>query len=76
MHHNSLGGKMEIDSNSPVKWKKSSKSAGGNCVEVAMVATAVLVRDSKAPTEGGLTFSSDSWASFIQAVKSQVREPQ
>jgi hypothetical protein len=67
---------MEIDSNSAVKWKKSSRSAGGNCVEVAIMPTAVLIRDSKAPAEGSLTFSSDSWASFIQAVKSQVLEPQ
>lgn len=52
-------------------WRKSSRSSasGSNCVEVAKLADAVGVRDSKDPTGPVLRFSPDSWASFTGALR-------
>jgi hypothetical protein len=51
-------------------WKKSSKSAQGNCVEVAKISEAVLVRDSKNPIDGKvLYFSAKCWMEFIGSMK-------
>ncbi|WP_246127635.1 DUF397 domain-containing protein [Amycolatopsis rhizosphaerae] len=48
-------------------WRKSSYStATGNCVEVAPAADGVVVRHSKHPTAGTITFSHDAWAAFIR----------
>jgi len=47
-----------------VQWRKSSYSSGGNqgdCVEVAVAADVVMVRDSKAPASGTLTVSPETW---------------
>ncbi|MFJ9916878.1 DUF397 domain-containing protein [Actinacidiphila glaucinigra] len=49
-------------------WFKSSYSgtSGGDCVEVAVDADAVHVRDSKAGGYGQvLRFSPDEWAAFV-----------
>ncbi|MFI0784843.1 DUF397 domain-containing protein [Streptomyces lydicus] len=54
-------------------WRKSSYSngQGAECVEVADgLPGAVPVRDSKNPHGPALSFPSQSWASFITAVKS------
>ncbi|MEV7283612.1 DUF397 domain-containing protein [Streptomyces sp. NPDC093252] len=53
-------------------WKKSSYSEGGNaqCVEtLPLTAHSTAVRDSKAPTHGAFTFSSTTWAAFVDGVK-------
>lgn len=52
-------------------WRKSSYSNGdgGDCVEVAEVAGAVPVRDSKVPDGCVLVIPAGGWASFIGAVK-------
>ncbi|WP_030163604.1 DUF397 domain-containing protein [Spirillospora albida] len=56
---------------STVQWRKSSHSGdtGGQCVEVADVAAAVAVRDSKDPDGPKLVFGADAWAAFAQRVK-------
>ncbi|MEU3642035.1 DUF397 domain-containing protein [Lentzea sp. NPDC034063] len=49
-------------------WRKSSYSGGaedGDCVEVSLSFDA-LVRDSKNPAGGVLTFGSAAWANFVQ----------
>jgi hypothetical protein len=48
-------------------WIKSSYSTGngGECVEVAAVSGAVLVRDSKRPAAARLAFGPDAWAGFV-----------
>ncbi|MGH3734827.1 MAG: DUF397 domain-containing protein [Micromonosporaceae bacterium] len=53
----------------PVVWKKSARSAGeGACVEVAVLADRVLVRDSKDPQGAMLTFTPDEWRAFVGGV--------
>jgi hypothetical protein len=53
-------------------WHKSSRSngnGGNNCVEVAVVATAVGVRDSKNRDGAVLRFSPAAWKSFVSDTK-------
>jgi len=50
-------------------WRKSSRSStNGSCVEVRRVAAAVEVRDTKDRSGPVLTFTADSWRSFVGAV--------
>jgi len=52
------------------RWHKSShSSANGQCVEVAPVAGAVVVRDSKNPAGPGLVFTRQAWVAFVEGVK-------
>ncbi|MFI0485552.1 DUF397 domain-containing protein [Actinomadura sp. 9N215] len=55
-----------------VRWRKSSRSGGqgGNCVEVAGMASAVAVRDSKDPDGPRLAFGMTEWRIFTHRVKS------
>jgi hypothetical protein len=49
-------------------WRKSSYSGGtedSDCVEVSLTSDA-LVRDSKNPSGGVLTFTSAAWKNFIE----------
>lgn len=50
------------------KWRKSSYSSSGACVEVAPQRETVLVRDSKNPQGLVLTFSRDDFADFVAAI--------
>ena len=52
-------------------WRKSSYSGanGGQCVETATAAGAVLVRDTTDRDGGTLAFTPDAWAEFITAIK-------
>jgi len=53
-------------------WRKSSRSngnGGNNCVEVAVVASAVGIRDSKNPDGAVLRFSPGAWESFLSDTK-------
>lgn len=50
-------------------WRKSSHSGGGNdCVEVALSAERVGVRDSKNPAGGTLSVSPRGWRALLRAV--------
>ena len=54
-------------------WKKSSRSngnGGNNCVEVAILDTAVAVRDSKNPSGPALIFDPSDWTEFVRSAKS------
>ncbi|AGL17693.1 DUF397 domain-containing protein [Actinoplanes sp. N902-109] len=54
-------------------WKKSSRSngnGGNNCVEVAILDTAVAVRDSKNPSGPALIFNPAHWTEFVNSVQS------
>ncbi|SNY50276.1 DUF397 domain-containing protein [Paractinoplanes atraurantiacus] len=53
------------------EWRKSMRSAQGNCVEVSYRADqgAILVRDTKAEGRGPvLTFTRSEWSAFVAGV--------
>ncbi|HEX6468817.1 MAG TPA: DUF397 domain-containing protein, partial [Streptosporangiaceae bacterium] len=54
-----------------VVWRKSSHSgdSGGNCVEVAHVDAARLVRDSKDPDGGAVRLDGRAWAALVTRIK-------
>ncbi|WP_327717332.1 DUF397 domain-containing protein [Streptomyces sp. NBC_00490] len=51
-------------------WRRSSYSngMGGECLEVATVTAAVMVRDSKVASGPQLTLSATTWQKFIQTL--------
>ncbi|WP_436525417.1 DUF397 domain-containing protein [Actinoplanes sp. HUAS TT8] len=55
---------------SHLPWKKSTRSSGnGACVEVAIVAEGVAVRDTKDREGGILQFTHEEWTAFIAGAK-------
>ena len=52
-------------------WRKSSYSGanGGQCVETATAAGAVLVRDTTDRDGGILAFTADAWAEFLGTLR-------
>jgi len=50
-------------------WRKSSKSSGGACVEVATRDELVCIRHSKDPAGPMLTFDREAFRDFIAFVK-------
>jgi uncharacterized protein DUF397 len=59
-----------MEGSTALNWHKSSHSgsSGGQCIEVAASAR-VLVRDSKNPDGGRLTFSPKAWRAFAARIK-------
>lgn len=58
-------------------WFKSSYSGGegGECVEVALEATAIHIRDSKRrPTAPHLTVTPTAWSLFLLGEKERLRD--
>lgn len=53
-----------------IVWRKSETSADGQCVEVAFVEAAVLVRNSEDPSGPMLTFSRSQWSAFLDGARS------
>lgn len=55
---------------SDATWRTSSYSGDtGNCVQVAVTAPAVGVRDSKRPRAGILAFPAPAWTRFLVTVR-------
>lgn len=52
-----------------VTWRTSSRSHGGQCVEVGGVPTGIGVRDTKDRAGGTLAVSRAAWSTFLDAVK-------
>jgi uncharacterized protein DUF397 len=50
-------------------WRTSTRSSGGNCVEVRADASAVLMRDSKNRDRGTLSFDRAAFRSFLDGIK-------
>ncbi|WP_436778204.1 DUF397 domain-containing protein [Yinghuangia sp. YIM S09857] len=61
--------KLESKQAAEPRWRKSSYSnnEGGECVEVAPMPAAILVRDSKVAASPQLTFPAAEWATFMDA---------
>jgi hypothetical protein len=51
-------------------WRKSSASAQGDCVEVALEGQAVLVRNSRERHSYVLKFTYSEWEAFLSGVHS------
>jgi hypothetical protein len=51
-----------------LSWRKSSASASGDCVEVALSGESILVRDSKQNLPYILEFTSFEWREFVSSV--------
>ena len=47
-------------------WRKSRASGTGDCVEVAVHNGQILVRDSKSPHSGYLSFTPTEWRAFLR----------
>jgi len=59
------------------KWKKSSASTDGECVEVRRTISGIQVRDSKDPTGAVLNFTDAEWRAFLDGVAlGEFRIPQ
>jgi Domain of unknown function (DUF397) len=54
---------------STAKWRKSTRSGGNGCVEVAFVEGRVAVRDSKDRGGPALIFTAHEWEAFIGGVR-------
>ncbi len=50
-------------------WRKSSFSAGGECVEIAAIDEEIAIRNSNNPHAGSLRFSRVDMAAWIAGVK-------
>ncbi|WP_021595350.1 DUF397 domain-containing protein [Actinomadura welshii] len=59
-----------------VRWRKSRYSghSGGDCVEVADLAAAIGVRDSKDPDGPRLILSRQAWDALTMDIKSGARD--
>jgi Domain of unknown function (DUF397) len=54
---------------SQARWFKSIWSGDGGCVEVAILPTAVGIRDSKTENSPVIVVSRDAWSGFIAGVR-------
>jgi hypothetical protein len=50
-------------------WRRAASCATTSCIEVAKVADRFLIRDSKNPHAGALSFTAAEWEAFTEAVK-------
>jgi uncharacterized protein DUF397 len=61
---------METPDLSRAQWRTSTYSgSNGNCVEVAVVAPVIVVRDSADPDGPALHFTQAQWATFTGTVQ-------
>ncbi len=58
-----------MDKRNGLTWRKSSKSGGGACVEVAVDGTQVRMRDSKDAAGPVLSFDRETFRDFLTGVK-------
>ncbi|MFD7336523.1 DUF397 domain-containing protein [Streptomyces violascens] len=54
-----------------IRWVKSSYSGGSGteCVETARLSARTAVRDSKRPDGARISFETEPWADFLDALK-------
>lgn len=58
-------------SSTPLQWRKSSRCALGDCVEVAALPGRIALRDSKAPGRPPLTVSSAAFRALARDVREE-----
>lgn len=54
---------------STMVWRRSSKCAGGSCVEASLLDGQVAMRDSKDANGQVLLFSASEWHAFLAGVR-------
>jgi hypothetical protein len=54
------------------QWRRSTRCASSDCVEIALGMHEVFVRDSKDRYGATLVFSTASWLDFIEGVKADA----
>jgi hypothetical protein len=59
----------ESDRSIALVWRKSTFSAGTECVEVAVEGRSVFVRDSKNGSDPPLELSADAWRVFLNGMR-------
>lgn len=60
---------VAMDNESPREtWRKSSRSIGGECVEVRIEQRAVRVRNSRDPEGPSISFTYSEWHAFLAGV--------
>jgi hypothetical protein len=64
-------GVVDSEQQAGTVWRKSSFSESGQCVEVALIAQSVALRDSHAPSGPVLTFGPGEWAAFLGEVRTR-----
>lgn len=52
-----------------IAWRRASRCANGECVEVGSRDNLILLRDSKEPAGAVLAYSQEDWIAFVTAVK-------
>jgi hypothetical protein len=57
------------DGTTSLRWRKSSRCDSSSCVEVAVTAERVAVRDSKNLAAPNLSFSHAEWSAFVAGVR-------
>ena len=62
---------MTDSEQSDITWHKSTASASGGCVEVAVVDDSVLVRNSRHPLGSVLSFTCQEWVAFLEGVNNE-----
>ena len=61
---------MTMENFTTAQWRKASASASnGACVEIAMLADGVAVRDSKDPSGPVLRYTLKEWDAFLAGAK-------
>jgi Domain of unknown function (DUF397) len=53
----------------PDRWRRSSFCGAGECVEVARLDGSVLIRDSKDPSAGALSYTVDEFRALVQGIQ-------
>jgi uncharacterized protein DUF397 len=51
------------------RWRRSSRCDHGQCVEVALLPTRVVMRDSKDPGGSVLNFDRETWTGFVGSLR-------
>lgn len=63
---------MDINEDTPLRWRRSSRCTGGDCLEVLIAGDGVSVRDSKDLAAGTLRFSRDEWEEFVASIRAGI----